>query len=162
MIISLSSQANLFLVTILIGFIIGLVYDFFRITRKLFHHSNLLVYIEDLLFWIISTFICFYILLHKNNLELRFYIVIGIIIGLCLYFSIFSQFVLNFFIKIIFMILTPMSFILKLFSPYMSKFYKLKHKAIYREKIVLQKVYRYGKIKKNKFKSTIKIIKNKI
>ncbi len=162
MIVSLSNQAYIFVVTIVIGLFIGLTYDFFRLLRKLFTHKNSAVYIEDVLFWLISTFICFYILLHKNNLELRFYLFIGISIGLIFYFYLISPFVLAFIIKFITILLKPVAFIIKLLNPYFKSMSIAKNRAIYKEKIILQKIYRYGKIKIEEIKSTIKIIKDKI
>ncbi len=162
MILSLQNQVYLFFVTILIGFIIGLIYDFFRILRKVFTHSNTLVYFEDILFWLFSTFIAFFILLHKNNLEFRFYLLIGIVLGLIFYFAIISTFVLKISLTIIEQLLKPIAFLYKFLKPHFKKATILKNKAINKEKIVLQKVNRYGKIKCNDFKTTIKIIKNKI
>lgn len=162
MILSLENQASIFFVTIMIGFIIGLVYDFFRLLRKLFIHKNALVYIEDTLFWLMSTFLCFYILLHNNNLEFRFYLIVGIFLGLIFYFSLISRYILKLFIRLIEVILKPIAIILKIISPFAKKLNIKRNKAIYREKIILQKFLRYGKMKHKDFKSTIKIILNKI
>ncbi len=162
MIVSLSNQAYIFFITIFIGLLVGLIYDFFRLIRKLFTHKPALVYIEDFLFWLFSTFVCFYILLHKNNLELRFYLFIGILIGLCFYFNLFSQFILKIFEYLICAFLKPLAFIIKKLSPLLSIFFNIKNKAIYREKIFLQKVNKYGKMRGNNIKTTIKIIFKKI
>ena len=48
------NQAYLFLIFMLNGAIIGLLFDFFRILRKSFKTNNLITYIEDILFWILS------------------------------------------------------------------------------------------------------------
>ncbi len=162
MILSLSNQASVFLVTIIIGICIGLIYDFFRLLRKLFIHKNSTVYIEDSLFWLLSTFLAFYILLHKNNLEFRFYLLLGIALGIILYFSFVSYYVLKFFVYTLTLLAKPISFCLKLIKPHLSKIYVMKNKTIYKKKIILQKVYRYGKIKRKDLKSTIKIILDKI
>lgn len=162
MILSLQNQAFLFFVTIIIGFIIGLIYDFFRLLRKIFSHTNLATYIEDALFWLISTFITFYILLHKNNLEFRLYLIIGIAVGAVLYFSLISYYVITITIKVIKFFIKPINFIIKIVSPFFTKMDKAKNKAIYKEKIILQKALKYGKIKGKQAKTNLTIIKNKI
>ena len=48
------NQAYLFLIFALNGFVIGLLFDFFRILRKSFKTADIITYIEDILFWILS------------------------------------------------------------------------------------------------------------
>ena len=48
------NQAYLFLTFTVNGVIIGLIFDFFRILRKSFKTKNLIIYFEDILFWILS------------------------------------------------------------------------------------------------------------
>lgn len=162
MILSISNQAYIFLITVVIGFIIGLIYDFFRLTRKIFNHQNFAVYIEDVIFWLISTFITFYILLHKNNLEFRLYLLLGIAIGLIFYFSILSYYILYIFVKAIDFFAKPVRFLMKIFTPYTKKANVMKNKAVYRKKIVLQKFMRYGSIKLKQIKLSFKIARKKI
>ena len=47
-------QAYLFLIFIANGIIIGILFDFFRILRKTFKTSDMITYVEDLLFWILT------------------------------------------------------------------------------------------------------------
>ena len=49
-----NNQALLFLIFSLNGVIIGLIFDFFRILRKSFKTSDLITYIQDILFWILT------------------------------------------------------------------------------------------------------------
>ena len=72
------NQAYLFLIFILNGLIIGVVFDIFRILRKSFKTPNYLTYIEDALFWIISAIIVMYSVFTFNNGQFRGYIFIGI------------------------------------------------------------------------------------
>lgn len=72
------NQAYLFLIFIANGFLIGIVFDIFRILRKSFETSNFVTYIEDILFWIISALIVMYSLFVFNNGQFRAYIFIGI------------------------------------------------------------------------------------
>ena len=54
------NQASLFLIFVINGIIIGLVFDIFRILRKSFKTSDIITTIEDILFWIITGIIILY------------------------------------------------------------------------------------------------------
>ena len=51
--------------------------------------------LSDLLFWVIATPVTYAYLLMGNWAELRFYVFLGIFLGLFLYFTVFSVIVLN-------------------------------------------------------------------
>ena len=87
----MENQAFIFFIFILNGFIIGLLFDIFRVIRKTFKTSDLITYIQDILFWIISAIIILYSLFKFNNGQLRAYILLGLIIGASLYLLIFSK-----------------------------------------------------------------------
>ena len=55
-----TNQAYLFLIFTINGIIIGLLFDFFRISRKVFNTKDVVTYIEDVLFWILSGAIVLY------------------------------------------------------------------------------------------------------
>lgn len=74
------NQAYLFLIFILNGILIGLVFDVFRILRKSFNTPNFVTYLEDVFFWIIAAFIVLYSLFIFNNGQFRAYIFIGILL----------------------------------------------------------------------------------
>lgn len=94
-------QAAVFLWTVLGGIITSLVYDLFRISRKLFKTPPWVVFVSDLVFWIVCSFLNFAIILEKNSGELRWYLFFGIIIGGVIYFSVLS----SLFQKIVFVVL---------------------------------------------------------
>lgn len=75
----------LFLIYILIGIIIGVVFDIFRILRKSFKTSDFITYIEDIFFWIITGGILLFAIFFFSKGELRGYIFFGFIIGIALY-----------------------------------------------------------------------------
>lgn len=91
-----AQQAYSFLVFILNGVIIGILFDIFRILRKSFQTADIVTYIEDFLFWILSGIITLFMIFKFNSGELRFYILVGIILGVSLYLLTFSKY----FIKI--------------------------------------------------------------
>lgn len=85
-----SSQALLFITSIEIGIVLGMVFDIIRVTRKIIKIPDILVQIEDLLYWIVCGFIGFYILYVTNYAEIRPFIFIGMVLGAVFYFATFS------------------------------------------------------------------------
>lgn len=145
-----NTQLNLFLIFTIDGFIIGLLFDFFRILRKTIKTSDFITYIEDALFWILTGFIILYSIFKYNNGEIRFFMLMAIILGILAYMILISKFILkislsiiNFiksifhtifnFIKIPFMIFmklfkklffNPISFIIINIRNYFTKYFK--------------------------------------
>ncbi len=91
----ITNQAYLFLIFTLDGFIIGLIFDFFRILRKSFKTPNLVTYIEDILFWILTGFLILYSIFIFNNGEIRFFMLLGISIGIALYMLTLSNYLIK-------------------------------------------------------------------
>ena len=87
----MQNQVYVFAIFILNGFIIGILFDIFRIFRKSFKTPDFITYIEDILFWILSALLLLYSIFKFNNGELRMYIFLGIISGFLVYFLIFSK-----------------------------------------------------------------------
>ena len=66
-------QTYLFLMFLLNGLIIGIFFDFFRILRKSFNTSDIVTYIEDFLFWLLTGILILYSIFTFNNGEIRIY-----------------------------------------------------------------------------------------
>ena len=49
-------QLYTFFIFILVGMLTALIYDLFRILRKVFKTNDFFTYIEDILFWLITRF----------------------------------------------------------------------------------------------------------
>ena len=99
--ISVSNQAYVFFVFILVGFIIGILFDIFRVLRRTFKTTDFITYIEDILFWILSGIIVLYAIFKFNNGDIRGYIIIGILIGSSIYLMVFSKTFIKFSVNII-------------------------------------------------------------
>ena len=106
----------MFLIFILNGIIIGIIFDIFRILRKSFKTPNIVTYIEDVMFWVISALIVMYSLFVFNNGEFRAYIFIGILLGACIYMLFFSKIVINVSVAIIDFVKKCILFIIKIVS----------------------------------------------
>ena len=115
---------SLFVFTIS-GIIIGIFFDVFRILRKSFKTPDIITYIEDILFWIITGAFLLFVLFTFQNGQIRSYNIIGLIIGvisyiftISKYFIKFSVTTISFFKKIIYTILKMISYPLKIvFKP---------------------------------------------
>lgn len=79
------SQYLCFLYSVLIGGIIGVIYDFFKIDRILFKRSILFIIFEDILFWVISAFIFYSFSIVFSNGQVRGYLLIGCLCGFFTY-----------------------------------------------------------------------------
>jgi len=96
-----SNQAYLFLVFIVNGILIGLLFDFFRIARKVIQTNDIVTYLEDILFWILTGAIVLYSIFVFNNGELRLFMFLGILLGAFAYMITLSSYVIKINVKII-------------------------------------------------------------
>ncbi|NMA85188.1 MAG: spore cortex biosynthesis protein YabQ [Epulopiscium sp.] len=99
--ISIQEQMHLFLLTVLTGACLGLLYDGFRIFRKAIPHFDLMTNLEDLLYWVVVALAVFYILFNENYGEVRGFALLGVGVGSVLYFLIFSPWLMKISTKII-------------------------------------------------------------
>ena len=83
------------------GILIGLLFDIFRITRRTFKTPNIITYIEDTLFWILSGLLVLYIIYVFTTGEIRLYMILTLIIGTIIYFLIISKYFMFINLKII-------------------------------------------------------------
>lgn len=123
----INNQAQLFLVFIINGIIIGILFDFFRILRKSFKTNDFATYIEDFLFWILTGLSILFTLFKFNNGEIRLYMFFAIAIGTLLYMLILSTYIIKVNVsiiiilkkiakKVLFYIYIPIKFVLKIFK----------------------------------------------
>ena len=96
-----NNQAYIFIVFTIVGVIIGVIFDIFRISRKTFKTNDLVTHIEDILFWIITGFIIIYSMYVFCDGELRFFMIIGILIGTIMYLLTLSKYVIKISVAII-------------------------------------------------------------
>ena len=118
----MENQSYIFFIFILNGFLIGLIFDVFRILRKSFKTQDFITYLEDIVFWIITGILILYSIFKFNNGEIRGYIFLGIILGVITYLLVFSKLFINinvFIIKILkkiiyYMLVLPIKTIFKI------------------------------------------------
>ena len=95
------NQAYLFLIFTINGIFIGLLFDFFRILRRSFKTPDIITYLEDILFWILTGFILLYSIFTFSNGEVRFYMFLGVFIGCLLYMLLLSNKIIKVNVKFI-------------------------------------------------------------
>lgn len=89
------NQAYLFLIFTLNGIYIGLIFDFFRILRKVFMTKNLITNIEDILFWILTGLSIVFCMYKFTNGTIRLFMFLGLIFGFSLYLLILSNVIIK-------------------------------------------------------------------
>lgn len=113
MILSISYQLKIFLISLCIGLILGFLYDFLKIFRKYVLHNNFFINIEDIIYWLFMSIIIFLITLFQNNGQIRAFFILGIFISMLLYNLLISPIFLKLSTKIINFILKIFLFIFK-------------------------------------------------
>lgn len=95
------NQLYTLFVFILSGAVIGILFDLFRILRKSFKTPDIITYIEDILFWILTGLFLLYIIFKYSFGQLRIYMFVSLIIGIVIYFLTISKYFIKLNIKII-------------------------------------------------------------
>lgn len=84
-------EVTFFLHSVVVGIIITFVYDWFLILRKLIKHGTIWISIEDFIFWAACGIGVFYMLYRENNGVLRWFAVLGAMLGMICYKFIISK-----------------------------------------------------------------------
>lgn len=79
------SQSKVFCIFFLLGIFINFIFDLFRGMRKSFKFANFVVLLQDILFLSIAGFLFFRTLIVFNNGEIRFFMLIALSFGICIY-----------------------------------------------------------------------------
>lgn len=91
----IGEQAALLAVSLLLGFLTGLIFDIYRRARNLFSPGPFLTALGDLCFWGVITVITFCSLFKINFGQVRGYLFLGLAVGLFLYITFFSSYVIR-------------------------------------------------------------------
>lgn len=102
MIISIEHQVNLVVYSIASGFLTGGLFDIYRIIRGFENPNKIITYIQDILFWILSSILVFIFLLYFNYAYIGFYVYLFITMGILLYLKLIS----NKFTKLTYIVIT--------------------------------------------------------
>lgn len=130
-------------ISILLGVVLFFIYDILRIFRRIVPHGNIWIGIEDFIYWLVCTGAVFVMLYQENDGMVRGFALGGIILGMVLYFGIFSRFVIRMNVLVLKTVLGfGKKIIIFLFRP----FYKVGKKIIVFIRKQLKKFLRAVKI----------------
>lgn len=72
-------------VIVTLGIILAFVYDFIRIVRRIIPHGMVWIAVEDIIFWASCGVVTFVVSFWENDGNLRWYTIVGVIVGAYLY-----------------------------------------------------------------------------
>ena len=82
---SIVRESIIFVYCIISGYFFGLIYDVFRLYRRIVKHGKFWIDLEDLLYWLICFVISFCLLYYINYGVIRLFCVLGAAFGMWLY-----------------------------------------------------------------------------
>lgn len=122
----ITKQLQYFAESILIGFLLCFIFDIFKILRLSIKHYYALIFLEDIMFFIISAVITYSFMVNVSFGQIRVFIITGELIGFILYRFLISKLVISTFLFIINISKAIVKFIFKkFFAPIGKIMYKL-------------------------------------
>lgn len=91
--LKLDVQLNIVIYSLIAGGITGILFDAYRLIRGV-KIPRFLIFIEDILFWILCALAIFSFLLYTNYAFLGLYVYLFIFISLALYFKLVSNYII--------------------------------------------------------------------
>lgn len=118
------SQEIVFFAALVGGFLLGVLWDFYRLLRHYIPISSIGTALGDILYWIISLVLGLNIIIKVSWGNIRFFILFAFLLGALLYFYLFSSiilklciclidFVIHTIIKVYKIIIFPIKFLIK-------------------------------------------------
>ncbi len=147
--IDLSVQFENLMPALGLGFILGLLYDFVRLSCVVFHKKKAVVFAADVFFIILCTGVSCLLYIAVNNGHIRLYLLLAQVLGGVIYRFTAGELIFPFFVKII---KAAEKFVLTVFAPVAGLGRKISE--ILRK--IMRKFYINFKKIKNKFKKALK------
>ncbi|HHT97688.1 MAG TPA: hypothetical protein GXZ90_07325 [Clostridiales bacterium] len=123
-------ELHFFIISIISGVILLLVYDLLRILRRIIKHNDIIVVVEDLLFWIASSLWLFSIMYKENNGIIRAFSILGMLIGSIAYNYFISDLFVGSISFVINKIIQPFKHIIHKVKTILGKFLKIIYKRL--------------------------------
>ena len=83
--IDIYQEIDIFIKALILGVFLCIIYDFFRIIRRIVKKGTIITGIEDVIFFIFSAIVIFVFMYKMNGGIIRIYIFVGIFLGLIIY-----------------------------------------------------------------------------
>ncbi|MDF2485786.1 MAG: hypothetical protein K0R46_1954 [Herbinix sp.] len=143
---AITVELQFFLISILWGAILLVVYDILRIVRRLIKHGVVMIAIEDLIFWLAAGFFIFSMIYRENNGIIRGFSMIGMLLGLVLYHFSISEGVVKIVTKLIQTLLSPIKAALRQLAHFIKFLLSIGKKGINNTLFRLKKIKKSVKI----------------
>ncbi|NBI30819.1 spore cortex biosynthesis protein YabQ [Chengkuizengella sp. YPA3-1-1] len=101
---------------IISGMMLGIIYDIYRVVASQIYFRRWLISSLDVVYWILSTLFVFRMLYLSNSGEVRFYVFLGLTLGIIFHYVYFSPLTIKIIILVIRWIKALIHFVKKLFS----------------------------------------------
>ena len=136
---------NIFLLhSFLLGVWITFLYDILRILRRVFSHGTGMVSLEDLAFWFYCAGKVFLLMFHESNGNLRWFAVLGALVGMYLYHKAVSPYFVKYMAMGLNALLSPVRKTLQVTGKWLKKQLTTLQKML---KIFIKRRCAYGKEK---------------
>ncbi len=143
-------EADVLVISFLMGMALLLVYDQIRIFRRLIPHGTVWVGIEDILFWVASAVVLFAMLYRENSGYIRGFAIGGVVVGMLMYNLLLSRLVVRVSVfilkKILFLVSRPFAWTARLFHRPIGFVRKTGKKVVRFLKNRLKKIWRTVRI----------------
>lgn len=110
-------EINVFLSALINGITTGFIYDLLRMKRRALKTRSFFVSVEDVLFWIVAALLVFITAYISNQGEIRLYFFLALILGISIYFWLFSRWVTQIITLIIKTVIWPVAMLIKFLRP---------------------------------------------
>lgn len=139
-----SEQTVIFLTSLGVGFLLGILYDVFRAIRLSFSKSHIATVIFDVIYFILFGFISYIFILASNKGEIRSYIIIGEIIGAAFYYFSFGIVAIRITDKLVIAIKKFQKLIFTIVSLPFRLLYRLFHTAFLKIRSIFKKTSKFS------------------
>ena len=133
----LADQTEIFLCSLGFGFLLGILYDVFRILRIIFMKSKSFTFFADLLYFAVCAFLTFCFIMVVDSGRVRLYVALGEILGWLIYYFSFGAIAIRLTNAVAHFLKYVFNTVSKLFKRIFGRiFSKLKKIALFFKKII--------------------------
>ena len=98
---TLSQETTVFLIFVVMGMVFSVIFDMFRAIRKVKKKKRRMIYIQDIIYFLIIGVILGLVIINYMDTELRIYLMLAIVLGIIIYISVIGNKIMNLMVKII-------------------------------------------------------------
>lgn len=97
---TIAGEGSLLFLSFLFGIALMLLYDVLRVFRRMIKHGTIFMAVEDVFYWALCAVGIFAMLYQENDGLLRWFVLVGVAVGMLLENSLISPFVVRVFVRI--------------------------------------------------------------